>query len=271
MKNHFKILFIIAFAFQLVSCNNNAKKNEPKQDEKTSSPKTSEQILLSQVETIHKKNNYLNEDVVTYQIDYRFGNLNDELKIKAATDLSRIIIESKNFGKSYYNGTELLIDVMANAGDREVKRNFQLLYFYHAFFYLSDNNFNFSPTEEVRFDEQNYKQVKVQNENVHTAFFPTKASFLIDNRTNMMKGLILKTALLGNGRSAQNIHLQYDRFITVNHIPVSLDWKFYPKNEHTEESLLGEAKVTRIKYYSAEQLQLSIPENAKPIKNSPIL
>jgi hypothetical protein len=86
-----------------------------------------------------------------------------------------------------------------------------------------------------------------------------------------MKGLALETSLLGNGRSTQNVQLQYDRFITVNHVPVSLSWKFYPEGNFNEETMLGEAQITKIKYYTAEKLQLNIPENAKVIKNSSIL
>ncbi|GGE31107.1 hypothetical protein [Psychroflexus planctonicus] len=272
MKFSSKIFALILLANIVLACNNsNSSKEKSTEQKETTKSKTTEQVFLSSVEDIHKKEKFFSEDIVSYQITYQFGNLKDELKVRAATDLSLIEITSKNFGKSYYNGKNILIDAMANMGDREAKRNFQLVFFYHAFFHLDENEYVLSPIQETTFFDGNFKQIHTKNEAFHTAFFPNEVSFLVEGRTNMMKGLQMKTSLLGNNRTAQNIHLHYDRFITVNHIPVSLNWKFYPENNFEEKAILGEAQITKIKYYSAEQLQLSIPENTKKIKNSPIL
>lgn len=272
MKLNCKILALIVLSISILACNNsNSSKEKNEEQKETAKPKSAEQRYLSSVEDIHKKEKFLSEDVVSYQITYEFGNLKDELRIKAATDLSLVEIESKNFGKSYYNGNDILIDAMANMGDKEAKRNFQMVYFYHAFFHLDESAYELFPFEETTFFDRKYKQFQTKNQALHSAFFPRETTFFIEDRTNMMKGLSLATSLLGNSRNTQNVHLHYDRFITVNHIPVSLNWKFYPENNFDEESILGEAQITRIKYYEAEQLQIRIPENAKAIKNSQIL
>ncbi|GGE15178.1 hypothetical protein [Psychroflexus salis] len=272
MKIPYKSLLFIILITSFWACNtNNSKQEEPKKENKISETKSSEERLMKSVEAIHKKEKFFSEDMISYEISYEFGKIADQLKVKAATDLSLIEIDSKVFGKSYYDGDQLYIDAIANAGDREIKRNFQLLYFYHAFFHLSDKSFQLSPIQEVVLSNTQYKKIGVENKNLNKAFFPKKVDFFIDQRTDMMKGLQLQTSLINNDRSTQKIHLQYDRFITVNHIPVALEWKFYPENKFTEKDFLGEAKVTKIKYYTTEQLPVTIPKNAKPIKNSPLL
>lgn len=265
-------IFSFFFALCIIACNSsNSSKEKNAEQEEITQPKSEVEQFLSNAEVLHKKQKFFNEDFVSYQITYQFGNLKDELTVKAATDLSMVEVSSKNFGKSYYNGKNIFIDAMANMGHREAKRNFQMVYFHHAFFHLNEKEFEFFPIEKTTFLDSSFKQVQIKNQTFHTAFFPNEITFLIEDRTHMMKGLHLKTPFLGNDRSPKNIHLHYDRFITVNHIPVSLNWKFHPENNFKEESIIGEAQITKIRYYSAEQLQLTIPENAEVIKNSPIL
>lgn len=273
MRRSFKIFTFLMISISLLTLNGCDSKKEKNTDQKSASTeeKSQSQYFVEDVEAIHKKEKFLSEDFVSYQINYQFGNLSDELKVKAATDLSNIEISSKNFGKSYYNGENMLIDAMANMGEREAKRNFQLVYFYHVFFHLNEEGYLLNPVEATTFLDSPFKQINVTNQAFHTAIFPIETTFLVEDRTNMMKGIRLKTSLIGNDRKPLEVDLHYDRFITVNYIPVSLSWKFYPENTTNEEDLLGEAQVTRIKYYTKDQLQLNIPENAKALKNSPLL
>jgi hypothetical protein len=261
---------LICISFFACTDSNSSKEKEAEKGETIQKLSAKLQFAKS-VEDIHKKERFLEEDFVSYQITYKFGNLEDVLTVKAATDLSRVEIASKNFGKSYYNGQSIYMDASANMGDREAKRNFQMVFFYHSFFHISEEAYELYPIEETTFLDQKFKEVKIKNEGFHLAFFPMQATFLVEDRTHMMKGLELSTSLLGNDRDVKEVQLHYDRFITVNHVPVSLNWKFYPKNEVDENSILGEAQVTKIKYYTAEQLQFKIPENANVIKNAPIL
>lgn len=246
-------------------------KEEKKEKNPLSDVEQAKQRFTTEIEGLHKKEKFLSESYVSYEISYEFGNLSDVFKVVAATDLSAVQIESTHYGKSYYDGNQLYMDANSNSSDREVKRNFQMVYFYHAFFHLNEIGIETSPVEDTAFMETKYKQFNLTNNAFHLAFFPRETAVLIENRTNMMKGLQLKTSLLGNARTAQKVHLHYDRFITVNHIPVSLNWKFYPIHKLEEETLIGEAKITKIKYPKPNQIQLEIPKDAIAIKNASLL
>lgn len=266
-----RLIPILFIASLVIACNSKEKNEDAAPARELSPVEKAKYNFVAEVEKIHKKEKFLSEDRVSYEISYTLGKWSDVLQVKAATDLSLVEISSKKVGKTYYDGQQLYLDAMANMGDREAQRNFLMVYFYHAFFHLSETTYELSNAEVFTKMEKPYKKITIQNNGFHTAFFPKKVEFYVEDRTQMLKGLALQTSLLSHQRSKEAIELHYERFITVNHVPVPLTWKFYPSSKTEESDLLGEAQITRIKYSTAQQMPLSIPENAKAIKNSPIL
>lgn len=272
MKSSLKYLAICTFILLIWSCkDSNSSKKEATAPRELNEVEMAQQRFVEEVEAIHKKEKFVSEDIVGYEIGYTIGNRKDVLQIKAATDLKFIEVTSQNFGKAYYNGNQLYIDAMANMDDGEAKRIFQLVYFYHAFFHLKEDAYAYFPIESTTIMNENFKYISINNQEVHPAFFPKEVEFYIEDRTQMLKGLAIQTNQLTSTRAEEEIYVQFDRFITVNHVPVSLTWKIYPKNKLEESAMLGEAKITKIKYFDAAKLQLNLPEDAKPIKRETFL
>jgi hypothetical protein len=272
MKSSLKVFSFLIVLLCLVACNSSTSNAEKKEKNPIKVEEPSKELkFANRVTEIHKKDIFSNEDFVRYHINYQIGNLKDELKVVAKTDLNLVEVTSENFGKVYYNGQNLLLDPSANMGDQEAKRIFTMIYFYHSFFFLDHESLSFSSINEVKVKGSLHKKLDVNNEILHTSFIPKETSFFVEDRTNMLKGLEIKTSLFNNSRKLESVYLSYNRFITVNHVPVSLNWKLYPSENISETSQIGEAQITKIKFYTSDRIQLSIPENAQVVKNSPIL
>lgn len=271
MKSILQLFLLLLFSLFLSACNQTKnstgeenQKNQPFIDE----VELAKQDFVTGTENIHKKEKFMSENAVGYEITYNFGNLQDVLSIKATTDLSLIEVTSTNYGKAYYNGKDLLIDATANMDDKQIKKIFQMVYFYHAFFHLKEDPYTYLSIEETLIMEERFKYIGIENKGFHLAFFPEKVKFYIEDRTQILKGVGLETTYLKNTRSSEKIFLFYDRFITVNHVPVSLSWKFFNHDNIKEGEQFGEAKVTKIKFYDSNQLQLIIPNDAIKLKTS---
>ena len=218
--------------------------------------KSKEQRYASHIAEIHKAEHYKSEAYVSFELAIELPELKDHVKIVKATDFSEFKFTSEEFGEFYIIGEELFKTESSKFTSELAKNYLEFAFIFGAFSELYQIENSFSEIEELEAFDNNFKVLRIESINSGLKHIPSPVTSLTDSRTDMIKALSMELNLTGE----ENL-LYFDRYITVNRIPVSLTWKLFKNNEKTNfNNTIGEIKVSRIKYYSEGEFQLKIPE-----------
>lgn len=241
----------------VVACGKSEKEKESNRDKENKVERTvsSSERYLKSVENVHKKEDFLKEDLVSFKFDVKLSEKELQGKVVARTNMAEFSVELSDGSVWYYNSLNDLFSAEVN--DKEIE---QLLSFvvggYFTFYSISGENYTYTDKEKKEFLEREFSKVSLNN-SASKRFFPQEFTVFVEDRTSMLKGTSRNHPL----KKRQPIFLQYDKFITVNRIPVSLSWQFF---ESTKDNLMskniGEAKITAISYPKDDGKQINSAE-----------
>ncbi|MGM0636147.1 MAG: hypothetical protein ACQESK_08770 [Bacteroidota bacterium] len=261
----------VLLALALFACSDKQPEEEKKSiEEKQAVSKSNEQIYAQSIENNHKKSNFLEEDMVSFTVEFDFGDQETQkISILSKTDLSQAVITFDDNSKLFYDGNALLLENEQKKNQKIAQQAMLMNTLYHSFFHLSEDEFSLSPREEITFFESDFTKMTVSNNAFHQEIYPQEFTFFTEKRTSLMKGLQAKFPYIGKQNNSTETYIQFDRFITVNRIPVSLQWNFFSaKKDASIGDKIGQAKVSRIQYHKVGEREISIPKDAKKVQAS---
>jgi hypothetical protein len=253
--NKLKVLIVIMCLSVGIACDSStAQKEASKEVEITREISASEKFLTA-VSEVHKRQDFLKEDYVSFQFQFILENEQMEGRVTARTNLSEFLVDTKEQGSFYFT----MLDGKYTAEKRNATAT-KLVSFivsnYHLFYFITGENYNYAERKELEFLDRPYYSVALENQEA-TKIFPSSLEVFVEQRTNMLKGVSLPHPQKRNAK----VFLQYDKFITVNRIPVSLQWNiFLIEGEDRTGNPIGEAKITAIKYLKESELDLAPPQ-----------
>ncbi|MCH8535695.1 MAG: hypothetical protein LAT51_11545 [Flavobacteriaceae bacterium] len=265
MKSNNRYLFIL-FSILIISftgCKNETKEEEKEKEfthDQIVKRKSKEQRYALHVSEIHKSAHYKSEAYVGFELDIQLPGLEDHLKIIKATDFSEIQFTSKKYGDFYVVGDQVFSASTSTINPHQAQSYLDLAFAFGAFSQIFEEANIFGEIEEKQAFENKYKLMQIEKLNSNFAFAPSALTSWTDARTDMLKAISMQFHLTQDQKL-----LYFDRYITVNRVPVSLTWKLF--DEGAESDLIkqasGEIKVSRIKYYSKGEYQIKVPEETK--------
>ncbi len=264
--NYFFMTILCSFLF--VGCKEN--KNQQKEDAQDKQAQqnqvnkrtSKEQRYAAHISEIHKAKNYQEEAFVGFELDIQFADFKDEVKIVKATNFSQIQFSSKKHGDFYWIGEDLLSPETSTLTGDLAKNYLDLAFIFGAFSQIYNEDARFGEIDEKEAFEAKFKEFEIDELNTDFRWAPKHVVSWTDSRTDMLKALVMNFNL-----TEQETLFYFDRYITVNRIPVSLTWKvFEPNKTNNLEESFGEVKVSRIKYYSAGEYEIQLPEELKEVQ-----
>lgn len=237
----------------IISCGKE-QKNEEKTTQTEASPRKmgASEKYLSSVSEVHKKQDFMAEDYVSFKFDLQVEGENLQAKVTSRTDVSEFLVETNNNGNFYFNTLEGKYN-----SDQPNKTAETLISFvvcnYHLFYNITGADYVYEEREELTFLDRTFYSVALKNQGA-SKLIPTSFEVFVEQRTNMLKGVSLPHPL----KRSEKVFLQYDKFITVNRIPVSLQWNIYQENAKDDlSSPMGKVSITSIKYLKENQVDLT--------------
>lgn len=249
--NKLKVLFVIMCLSVGIACDSSTEKKEASKDLETPREVGPAEKFLSNVSEVHKKQDFLKEDYVTFQFKLKLGDENMEGKVTSRTNLSHYFVETNENGNFYFN----VLEGKYNASmPNKIAEKLVLFVVsnYHLFYSITGENYNYTERKEREFLDRPYYSVALKNQDA-TKVFPSTLEVFVEQRTNMLKGVNLPHP---QKRTAM-VFLQYDKFITVNRIPVSLQWNIFEEvNQNKMSNPIGGVSITSIKYLKEKEVDL---------------
>lgn len=237
----------------IISCDKE-QKNEEKTNQTEASPRKigASEKYLSLVSEVHKKQDFMTEDYVSFKFDLQFEGENLQAKVTSRTDVSEFLVETNNKGSFYYNTLEGKYN-----SDQPNKAAETLISFvvcnYHLFYNITGEDYAYEEREELTLLDKTFYKVALNNKSSKNLVADSFEVF-VEQRSNMLKAVSLAHPLKRN----ENVFLQYDKFITVNRIPVSLQWNIFEQNSKGKmNKSIGKVSITSIKYLKEDQITLT--------------
>lgn len=250
--NKLKVLFIIMCLSVGIACESSTEKKEVFNDSEFKREISASEKFLNTVSEVHKKQNFLKEDFVTYKFKLDIEGEKLQAKVTSRTDISEFLVETEAYGNFYFN----ILDGRFIA-DNTNKTTEKLVSFvvsnYHLFYAITGADYRYGELEELSFLDQPYYQLALKNQ-ASKKIFPPFFEVFIEQRTHMMKGVKLPHPQKRN----ELVFLQYDKFITVNRIPVSLQWNIFEEvNQNKMSNPIGGVSITSIKYLKENEVNIT--------------
>jgi len=272
MKKTYLLLLLTAFIF---SCKNDPKPKDSSTEieEITAEEEKSPALSLAEtIETTHHKEDFMNNETVTFDLKLNFGGkerFNGKITMK--TNSSKIKMEKKDGTIVIYNGDDVFLSPKENNYDGARFDIFTWSYFFALPFKLTDEGTNWQEKQERKLDSANYNSAKLTfGENIGDAPDDWYVIYS-DKQTNLLKAAayIVTYGDKEISKAEENPHaIVYERYFTVKSVPVAKYWKFYNWSEEkgVYDEPIGDAEISNLKYLSANEANFDILENAIEVK-----
>lgn len=266
MKKIITSLFYISL-ISFVSCKEEPKKEEVKQQQTENTENEAKEVpeFTKGIETTHKKTDFLNNEVVSYDLVVLFGG-NEYLaaKFTQSVDGTRIKMERTNGEIVLYDGTE----VYTNKSDANLPGDrfdiFTWPYFVTIPYKLNDDGTIWTEFQDKPFYGENIPTGKLSFEaNIGDA--PDDWYVVYKGAKNYLVGAAYIVSF-GKGKEAAEKEphaVKYTNFSKVDGIPYAKDWTFHMWTKETGfGDQIGEATVTNVTFLKADDTLFELPKNA---------
>jgi hypothetical protein len=211
--------------------------------------------FVSQTEVAHNKNAFLEQEIITFDIESSFGpNKWVDATISLTTDSGKGKIVFKDSTEIIYNGSDVYYSPKIKDTASIRFTAYTIPYFFQLPYKLSDTGTIFSDYENLEKDKEDFFTKKLSfKANIGDA--PNDWYVLY---TNKKTNLLQKTAYIVTANSSKtdaekNPHaIEYLNYQKINGIPFATNWMFYSwkKNVGFKEQI-GKATLTNIKFEKA--------------------
>lgn len=241
---------------------NNEKKEKESQHSEIVKRKSSEQRYANHVAEIHKTLLYKEEAFVGFELDIQLPDFQDQVKIIKATNYSEIQFSSKKYGDLFYMGSEFFSANEVSIKAKEAKVYLDMAFIFGAFSQIFNEENNYLEKQEKEALATNFKVLTINQINSDFQYAPNEVKSWTDARTDMLKAIEMSFSL-----TEKQQLVYFNRYITVNRIPVSLTWNFFDTNKTENlDQAIGEVKIARIKYYKKGEYSMNFPEELNQIE-----
>lgn len=253
MKKIF-LSFTFVTILSLISCKEEVKKEETtlQETETIETPTKEVTPFTKDIETAHKKNDFLSKEAVSYTIVVKFGGQDYlDAKFTQSVDGTMIKMEKADGETIIYDGTE----VYTNKADGDLGRArfdiFTWSYFFALPYKLNDNGTLWSDFTNKPFYGEEVPTGKLSFEsNIGDAPDDWYVAYKNPNNNYLVGAAYIVSYGKGKEKAEEEPHaVKYNNFTEVEGIPFSTDWTYHMwTNETGFGDLIGEAKLSNITF-----------------------
>ncbi|MGH7884157.1 MAG: DUF6503 family protein [Thermodesulfobacteriota bacterium] len=226
--------------------------------------------FVSEIESAHKKEEFLSKKAISFDIDVFFGgNQAFKGKVTMLTNSTRIRMDMEDGVSLIYDGDK----VYQTPSEAEVKGArfgiFTWSYFFLFPYKLSDPGTIWQDYENNKLNGKPYKTQKLTFDKGVGDSPDDWYIVYADTDSNIVKySAYIVTLFQAKEEAEKDPHaIEYSNYQVVDGIPISTRWEFWGwKNDKGLTDNLGYADLTNIQFINVEPGFFSKPENSKIIE-----
>ncbi|WP_010229270.1 DUF6503 family protein [Gillisia marina] len=275
MKNLILLLSILT----IISCKEEQKSEKNNEEIIMTEPDggigngaVSPEVAFAQgIESAHNKEDWNAKKAVSFDISLSFGGqerLNG--KVTSLTNSSKVRVDKNNNTQLIYDGEQVFL-CPANADAKGARFDmFTWQYFFALPFKLTDPGTNWEQLESVEMDNNTYDVGKLTfGENIGDA--PDDWYVVYQERETGLLHAAGYIVTYGSGdqkKAEENPHaIVYSDYKVIDGVPVATKWSFHDWNlKDGFGDKLGEATLSNIVFFNAEDKLFEKPEDSKVIE-----
>ncbi|BAO56716.1 hypothetical protein [Nonlabens marinus] len=265
MKN---ILYIVCALMTLVACKADLEKEVSENNDLAIDNTLSDaEKFVEKIETAHHKGAFLQQEVVSFDIDLNFGGQDRlDATVFISTDSRFVRIEKNNGEVLLYDGTNVWLAPQSASQNGARFDVFTWSYFFSLPYKLTD------PGTQITLKNQD-----AVNEHLRLSFEAGTGDAPDDwydlytyADTNLLHyaGYIVTYGGTPVDQAAENAHaIAYEDYKEVNGIPIAHTWKFYNYGESVDTTqVIGEAKLSNLRFSAMDSSLFQKPSDASQIQ-----